>query len=97
MDDLNYLDLSKLTPEQVAGAKLLAYRAASWAIDNAITKFTPEQQAKIHAAAFRSFLEKTLAEGLARSLAYHRQYGSNPEMSVLPTIRTLLNKRVSED
>ena len=61
MDDLKDLDLSKLTAEQVTAAKLLAYNAASWAIDHAITKFTPEQQAKIHAAAFRRYLEKALA------------------------------------
>jgi len=62
MPDLNDLDLSELTPEQVTAAKLLAYHAASWAIDHAITRFTPEQQAKIHAAAFRRYLTKALAE-----------------------------------
>jgi hypothetical protein len=51
MDDLNDLVSSNLTPEQVTAAKLLAYRAASWSIDHAITKFTPEQQDKIRAEA----------------------------------------------
>ena len=69
IDDLNDLDLSKLTPGQVTTAKLLAYRATSWAIHHAITKFTPEQQAKIHAAAFRNYLTKALAEVHAKEAA----------------------------
>jgi hypothetical protein len=56
------MEKKKLTPEKEAEAMLLAARAANWAIHNAKTKFTPEQQDKIHAEALRSFREKAMAE-----------------------------------
>jgi len=52
----------KLTPAKNAEAMLLAARAANWAIRNAKTKFTPEQEDKIHKEALRRFREKALAE-----------------------------------
>ena len=67
IDNLKDLDLSELTPEQVTAAKLLAYRAASWAIDHAITKFTPEQQEKIHENAKERYLREALAKVRASS------------------------------
>jgi hypothetical protein len=56
----------KLTPEQETAALLLAARASNFAINNAQTKFTPEQEEKIHAEALRRFREKAMAEAGSR-------------------------------
>jgi hypothetical protein len=56
----------KLTSMQEAAALLLAARASTWAIENAMTKFTPEQQEKIRAAARRRFREQAIAEAGSR-------------------------------
>ena len=45
----------KLTPEQETAALMLAARASTFAIRNAKTRFTPEQEEKIHAEALRRF------------------------------------------
>jgi hypothetical protein len=60
------MENKKLTPMQEAAALLLAARASTFAIDNAKTKFTPQQQEKIHAAARRRFREKAMAEAGSR-------------------------------
>jgi len=52
----------RLTPEKETEAMLLAARAANLAIAHAKTKFTPQQEDKIHAEALRRFREKAMAE-----------------------------------
>jgi len=62
-------DFKKLTPPEAAAAMRRAAQGANWSIQNAITKFTPEQKEKIHESALRYALKDAIKEKEGSSAA----------------------------